>query len=531
MAYKVYSPKNTKILIKMHHNDNLPYYVSDDCSIGSGELMYKDEDESDLFEKDCNGRDTRVYGFQQPCGREPPELGHEHGQSSWNDPFGKIDCRPCPKGSRGLPGPIGPTGATGPAGPAGGPTGAAGSTGPTGATGPAGPTGPTGSIGATGPTGSTGSTGPTGSIGATGPTGSTGSTGPTGPSGSTGPTGPTGALGATGPTGPTGTFIPGNFLFYVANPFGIELVGFGETIFFESSTLNIDISQGVGSSAIVRIENPALTGPTGPTGAVFSNAGSTDPTGTTGLIRTAAAIGPVGAVEPDPFNVYVLAGAIGGDGSQANPFGSIQEGVAAVLPTGTVHVLTGTYLLRSQIIVNKAGVTLKGYAGTTLVLQTPIIPILILGNGITLDGFTITSDLPYPVEFIQIGGLNHRIVNNTIFGPPQAGPSTGWILNRGFVSLSNSTRNLTVRNNILYSLRQTAYLNPGTNGHIVNNVIYNTRGFVVDSGLYVFSGNSWATPLNAADIVLLPGTTAGVPYDNLTELSASNSAASIDDKR
>ena len=460
--------------------------------------MYKDENESDLLEKDRHGRDTRAYGFQQPCGRVQPELGHEHGQSSWNDPHGSIDCRPCPKGPRGLPGPIGPTGATGPAGPAGGPTGATGSTGPTGAT---------------------------GSIGPTGPTGSTGSTGP---SGSTGPTGPAGATGPTGPTGPTGTFVPGNFLFYVANPFGIELVGFGETIFLESSTLNIDISQGVGSSAIIRIENPALTGPTG---SVFSNAGSSDTTGTTGLIRQAAAIGPVGTVEPNPYNVYVLAGATGGDGSQAKPFGSIQEGVAAVSPTGTVHVLTGTYLLTTQIIVNKAGVTLKGYAGTTLILQTPISPLLILGNGITLDGFTITSDLPYPVEFIQIGGLNHRIINNTIFGPPQAGPSTGWILNRGFVSLSNSTRNLTVRNNILYSLRQTAYLNPGTNGHIVNNVIYNTRGFVVDSGLFVFSGNSWATPLNTADIVLLPGTTAGVPYDNLTELSVSNSAASIDDQR
>ncbi len=422
--------------------------------------MYKDENESDLLEKDCHGHDTRAYELQQPCGRVQPELGHEHRQSSWNDPHGSSGCRPCPKGPRGFPDPAG-------------------------------------------------------------------ATGPTGPGGATGSTGPTGA---TGPTGPTGTFVPGNFLFYVANPFGIELVGFGETIFLESSTLNIDISQGVGSSAVIRIENPALTGPTGPTGTVFSNIGSTDTTGTKGLIRPAAAIGSAGAA-PNPFNVYVLAGATGGDGSQANPFGSIQEGVAAVSPAGTVHVLTGTYLLKTQIIVNKAGVTLKGYAGTMLILQTPIIPFLILGNGITLDGFTITSDLPYPVEFIQIGGLNHRIINNTIFGPPQAGPSTGWILNRGFVSLSNNTRNLTVRNNIFYSLRQTAYLNPGTNGHIVNNVIYNTRGFVVDLGLFVFSGNSWATPSNTVDIVLLPGTTAGVPYDNLTKLSANNSAASIHDQR
>ena len=274
-------------------------------------------------------------------------------------------------------------------------------------------------------------------------------------------------------------------------------------------------------------------GPTGPTGATGAT-GETGPTGATGATGDTGptgATGPTGTFEPDPFNVYVLIDSIGGDGTQANPFGTIQEGVTAVSPTGTVHILGGTYPIMAQIVVNKTGVTLQGYPNTVVLLQAAIIPFLIVGDGITIDGLTITSDNPYPVEFIQVGGTNNKISNNTIFGPPQAGPSTGWVVNRGFVPQIGNMDNLLVQSNIFYSMRQPAYLNPNTNGHIIDNVVYNTRGFVVDQGLYVFSGNSWATPLNATDIALLPLTTTGVPYDDLTELSNSNSVASIDDQR
>ncbi len=342
--------------------------------------------------------------------------------------------------------------------------------------GPTGPTGPTGSIGPTGPTGPTGA----GEAGPTGPTGDTGPTGPTGPTGAgeAGPTGPTGSIGPTGPTGPTGA---------------------GEA------------------------------GPTGPTGSI----GPTGPTGPTGAGEAGPTgpTGPTGAVEPSPFDVYVLAGAVGGDGSQTSPYGTIQEGVTAVAPTGTVHVLGGTYPVTAQILINKQGVTIQGYPGAVVQLQASVIPFMVLGNGITIDGLTITSDNPYPVEFIQIGGSNHTISNNTIFGPPQAGPSTGWVVNRGFVTQIGNMTNLLVQGNIFYSMRQPAYLNPNTDGYIIGNVAYNTRGYVVDAGLFVFSGNSWGTPLNAVDIALLVGTTMGVPYDDLTELSNSNSVATISDQR
>ncbi|NLO87821.1 MAG: hypothetical protein GX090_04615 [Firmicutes bacterium] len=183
------------------------------------------------------------------------------------------------------------------------------------------------------------------------------------------------------------------------------------------------------------------------------------------------------------------------------------------------------------MVVNKPGVTIKGYPGALIELRAAVIPLTVLGSGVTIDGLTITSDEAYAVEFIQIGGSNHRIINNTIFGPEQAGPSTGWVVNRGFVTQANNATDILVRNNIFFSLRQPAYLNPNTTGHIIGNVVYNTRGFVVDRAVFVFSGNSWGIPDNAVDIALLTGTISGPPYDPLTILSANNSNASISDQR
>ena len=76
------------------------------------------------------------------------------------------------------------------------------------------------------------------------------------------------------------------------------------------------------------------------------------------------------------------------------------------------------------------------------------------------------------------------------------------------------------------------YINPNTTGTINNNVVYNTKGgFLVDRAFTTFTGNSWGTPDNEYDIVLLVGTTTGYPYNNLPALSAANSNANISDQR
>lgn len=356
-----------------------------------------------------------------------------------------------------------------------GPTGPSGEAGPPGLTGPAGPTGPTGP---TGPSGADGATGPTGAAGIPGPTGPTGATGATGPagditSGPTGPTGPTGPAGAVGPTGPTGAGTPG------------------------------------------------AAGPTGPTGA----AGATGPTGPTGPT------GATGSVQPNPYDLYVQSdAAAGGDGSQAAPFQTIDEALAAVEPDGTIHVLRGTYPITQQLVVNKPGVTIRGTAGAEILLKAPIVPFLLTGGDDTLDGLTITSDQPYPVEFIQVAGDGNQVLNCQIYGPDQAGDSSTWVVNRGLVTQVGST-NLLVRSNIFHTLRQPAYLNPSSTGTFMDNVCYNTRGYVVDRAIFLFSGNSWGLPANAVDIALLSGTLTGAPYDPLSALEASNSSATVSDQR
>lgn len=356
-----------------------------------------------------------------------------------------------------------------------GPTGPSGEAGPPGLTGPAGPTGPTGP---TGPSGADGATGPTGAAGIPGPTGPTGATGATGSagditSGPTGPTGPTGPAGAVGPTGPTGAGAPG------------------------------------------------AAGPTGPAGA----AGATGPTGPTGPT------GATGSVQPNPYDLYVQSdAAAGGDGSQVAPFQTIDEALAAVEPDGTIHVLRGTYPITQQLVVNKPGVTIQGTAGAEVLLKAPIVPFLLTGGDDTLDGLTITSDQPYPVEFIQVAGDGNQVLNCQIYGPDQAGDSSTWVVNRGLVTQVGST-NLLVRSNIFHTLRQPAYLNPSSTGTFMDNVYYNTRGYVVDRAIFLFSGNSWGLPANAVDIALLSGTLTGAPYDPLSALEASNSSATVSDQR
>ena len=95
---------------------------------------------------------------------------------------------------------------------------------------------------------------------------------------------------------------------------------------------------------------------------------------------------------------------------------------------------------------------MKGRAGTTILLQSSLVPFLSNSDNVTIDGLTITSDQPNPVEFIQIGGNNNQIINCDIYGPNQAGDSSTWVVNRGFVTQPGVT-NLLVRNNIFHTLR------------------------------------------------------------------------------
>ena len=241
--------------------------------------------------------------------------------------------------------------------------------------------------------------------------------------------------------------------------------------------------------------------------------------------------GPFGSLGVNPYDLYVQSSAQpGGDGSQLAPFQTIEQALAVVKPYGTINVLSETYPITQQVNLNIPGLTIKGMAGSNILLESSIVPFLCNSDDVTIDGLTMTSDIPYPVEFIQIAGNNDQILNCKIYGPNQSGDSSTWVVNRGFVTQINIS-NLLVRNNIFYSLRQPAYLNPGSTGIIMDNVVFNTRGYVVDRANFLFSGNSWGIPENAVDIALLSGTQTGAPYDPLSALEANNSNATISNQR
>ena len=252
------------------------------------------------------------------------------------------------------------------------------------------------------------------------------------------------------------------------------------------------------------------------------------PTGATGPIGPT---GPTGSLGQNPYDLYVQdSAASGGDGTQLNPFQTLEQALNVVQPNGVINLLQGTYPVSQQIASSVNGVTIMGRAVSTILLQAPIVSFLINGDNVTIDGLTMTSNIPYPVEFIQIGGNGDQILTCQIYGPNQQGDSSTWVVNRGFVTQGSAT-NLLVRDNIFHTLRQPAYLNPNSTGTIMNNVVYNTRGYVVDRAIFVFSGNSWGIPENAVDIALLAGTVIGAPYDPLSALEASNSNATISDQR
>ena len=221
---------------------------------------------------------------------------------------------------------------------------------------------------------------------------------------------------------------------------------------------------------------------------------------------------------------------VGGIGTQSNPLPTISAALDVVANNGTIYVYDGTYPIDETTTVSKNNITIKGKPNATILLTSNVVPFLITGSGNTIEGLTMTSDNAYPVEFIQIGGNNNVVRHNIIYGPTQAGDSSTWITNRGIVTQGSTTGNW-IDDNILYSMRQAGYFNPNSSGYVTHNVVFNTRGWVVDGATMQFSGNSWGEPENAEDIALLSGTTSGVPYSSVTDLENNNSVATISDQR
>ncbi|MCM3620302.1 hypothetical protein M3936_22340 [Sutcliffiella horikoshii] len=137
----------------------------------------------------------------------------------------------------------------------------------------------------------------------------------------------------------------------------------------------------------------------------------------------------------DPANIYVEAGAIDGNGSRARPFGTIEEGIAAVEIGGTVNVLEGIYAIATSLTISKS-LNLVGIGeDRPQVIFTPI-------N--TLDGLIIQADNVL-VENLQLISNRTLAGANAVFSIPLR-------------TLANLYRNITLRGNIIEGTVRSGYI-------------------------------------------------------------------------
>ncbi|MGM0846436.1 MAG: hypothetical protein ACQEUT_15785 [Bacillota bacterium] len=145
----------------------------------------------------------------------------------------------------------------------------------------------------------------------------------------------------------------------------------------------------------------------------------------------------IGQVVVDPENIYVESGAVGGDGSQANPFGTIEEGITAVNPGGTVHILSGTYEVETQIILEKS-LTLQGEGDTQ--------PQIIFNPANTLDGLVIQAG-DVTVDNLYLISNRTLTGSNAVFSIPLRALDN---LYRN-IAITNSTIEGTVRSGYIFA--------------------------------------------------------------------------------
>ena len=225
---------------------------------------------------------------------------------------------------------------------------------------------------------------------------------------------------------------------------------------------------------------------------------------------------------PNLKSIYVKAGATGGNGSFALPFGDIQTGIDAVLSDGTVHVLPGNYLINQAILVDKANIQVAGEGNPQIVRQMATPCVIISGANSIVSGLTLTGTTAGQMRLIEILIDNVSIMYNTIFDPGKGGTSTG-------VSTIGNRTGVAITGNTFYNLMRGILINSDcTASSIRNNHIYNCsmEGIFLKGGFTV-TGNSWdPAGSNVEDDI-------GIRSGNyvVADLSAANNGARVTDDR
>ncbi len=225
---------------------------------------------------------------------------------------------------------------------------------------------------------------------------------------------------------------------------------------------------------------------------------------------------------PNLKSIYVKAGATGGNGSIALPFGDIQTGIDTVISDGTVHVLAGTYLINQAILVDKANIQVAGEGNPQILRQTTAPCVTISGWNTIVSGLTLTGTAAFNTEFIDLLSDNVSVMYNTVFDPGQSWTDVG-------VSMVGNRTGVAITGNTFYNLMRGIFMNSDcTASSIRNNHIYNcsVEGISLRGGFTV-TGNSWdPVGSNVEDDI-------GIRSGNyvVADLSAANNNARIMDDR
>ncbi len=205
----------------------------------------------------------------------------------------------------------------------------------------------------------------------------------------------------------------------------------------------------------------------------------------------------------------------------------IQNAIYGAAAGDTIEVSGGPYIFTSGITVDIA-VTLKGVGKPLVQVSGTGNRITMSGAGSTLEGFHIQkTDKVGEQNIISVTNADVTIKNNKIWGAYEFGDPQ---VSRAIVN-NSGIQNLTITGNEIFDLRQPAYINGGT-GEISGNLVYRTRGWVIQNENFQFDNNSWGSgaDANIFDIVFLD-TVASEFYTDIVAISEANNMAVVEDQR
>lgn len=249
--------------------------------------------------------------------------------------------------------------------------------------------------------------------------------------------------------------------------------------------------------------------------------------------------------------IYVNAADAGApiqDGSQAHPYGTIQQGVNAATPGTVIQVAPGTY--NEQVTISgasKTNVTLEGAGKNTTFIDAPAV---LTGNhatvevtgtkGVTVANFTIENSSPNSNNGGQLygvlidGGASATVYNNHITqveDTPLDGVQEGIAVAVGS-SFLNTTGSATVSHNIIDNYQKAGIdvQNSGSSAQIIYNTVTGVgstnqiaqNGIEIDYGATgkvsynTVSDNLYAGPNTATGILLFESGSVTVNNNTLS---------------